>query len=136
MVLGGFYPDPILEKNNGSKLREKTLENKNRVWIQTSTKTLILPRYLLWNSPFTSSFKIKVKKKWYLYTICPGSSDPFYVVTYYKKWVTTSYTQYGNDHEHFSHKIFSLFPFEEYILCQILCWGMAISKSSIHVCLH
>ena len=22
-------------------------------------------------------------------TICPGSSDPFYMVTYYKKWVTT-----------------------------------------------
>ena len=27
-----------------------------------------------------------------LYTVCPGSSDPFYVVTYYIKWVTTSWT--------------------------------------------
>ena len=27
-------------------------------------------------------------------TVCPGSSDPFYVVTYYIKWVTTSWT-YG-----------------------------------------
>ena len=26
--------------------------------------------------------------------MCPGSSDPFYVVTYYIKWVTTSWT-YG-----------------------------------------
>ena len=25
-------------------------------------------------------------------TVCPGSSDPFYVVTYYIKWVTTSWT--------------------------------------------
>ena len=28
-------------------------------------------------------------------TVCPGSSDPFYVVTYYSKWVTTSWT-YSN----------------------------------------
>ena len=26
------------------------------------------------------------------YTICLGSSDPFYIVTYYIKWVTTSWT--------------------------------------------
>ena len=26
------------------------------------------------------------------YTICPRSSDPFYLVTYYIKWVTTSWT--------------------------------------------
>ena len=26
------------------------------------------------------------------YTVCPGSSDPFYVVTYNIKWVTTSWT--------------------------------------------
>ena len=25
-------------------------------------------------------------------TVCPGSSDTFYVVTYYIKWVTTSWT--------------------------------------------
>ena len=25
-------------------------------------------------------------------TVCPRSSDPFYVVTYYIKWVTTSWT--------------------------------------------
>ena len=25
-------------------------------------------------------------------TVCPGSSDPFYVVSYYIKWVTTSWT--------------------------------------------
>ena len=24
--------------------------------------------------------------------MCPGSSDPFYIVTYYIKWVTTSWT--------------------------------------------
>ena len=26
------------------------------------------------------------------YTVCPGSSDPLYIVTYYIKWVTTSWT--------------------------------------------
>ena len=26
-------------------------------------------------------------------TVCPRSSDPFYIVTYYIKWVTTSWTQ-------------------------------------------
>ena len=25
-------------------------------------------------------------------TVCPGSSDPFYLVTYFIKWVTTSWT--------------------------------------------
>ena len=25
-------------------------------------------------------------------TVCPGCSDPFYIVTYYIKWVTTSWT--------------------------------------------
>ena len=27
-----------------------------------------------------------------LHTVCPGSSDPFYIVTYYLKWVTTTWT--------------------------------------------
>ena len=27
-----------------------------------------------------------------LFTVCPGSSDPFYILTYYIKWVTTSWT--------------------------------------------
>ena len=26
------------------------------------------------------------------YTVCLGSSDPFYIVTFYIKWVTTSWT--------------------------------------------
>ena len=26
------------------------------------------------------------------FTVCPGSSDQFYIVTYYIKWVTTSWT--------------------------------------------
>ena len=25
-------------------------------------------------------------------SVCPGSSDPFYIVSYYIKWVTTSWT--------------------------------------------
>ena len=33
------------------------------------------------------------------HTVCPGSSDPFYIVTYYIKWVTTSwiYSRNGPD---------------------------------------
>ena len=27
-----------------------------------------------------------------LFTVCPSSSDPFYIVSYYIKWVTTSWT--------------------------------------------
>ena len=27
-----------------------------------------------------------------VYTVCPRSSDPFYIVGYYIKWVTTSWT--------------------------------------------
>ena len=27
-----------------------------------------------------------------VYTVFPGSSDPFYIVSYYIKWVTTSWT--------------------------------------------
>ena len=30
------------------------------------------------------------------YTVCPGSSDPFYIVTYQIKWVTTSWTHSMN----------------------------------------
>ena len=28
----------------------------------------------------------------YIYTVCPRSSDPFYIVSYNIKWVTTSWT--------------------------------------------
>ena len=27
----------------------------------------------------------------FIYTVCPRSSDPFYIVTYHIKWVTTSW---------------------------------------------
>ena len=27
-----------------------------------------------------------------MYTVCPGGSDPFYIVAYYIKWVPTSWT--------------------------------------------
>ena len=30
------------------------------------------------------------------YTVCPGSSDPSYIVSYYTEWVTTSWT-YGTE---------------------------------------
>ena len=44
-----------------------------------------------------SGSDIHVKKKVkplknHINSVCPGSSDPFYIVTYYIKWVTTSWT--------------------------------------------
>ena len=35
-----------------------------------------------------------VREKWiqYIHTVCPRSSDPFYIVSYYIKWVTASWT--------------------------------------------
>ena len=32
-----------------------------------------------------------------VHTVCPGSSDPFCNVTYYMKWVTTSWTYSTKD---------------------------------------
>ena len=32
------------------------------------------------------------------HTVCPGSSGPFYIVTYYIKWVTTSLTYRKSAH--------------------------------------
>ena len=36
--------------------------------------------------------KSKLSNRRSLHTVCPRSSDPFYIVTYYIKWVTTSWT--------------------------------------------
>ena len=38
---------------------------------------------------------MSLSKKYY--TVCPGSSDPFYVVSYNIKWVTTSWTHSTTD---------------------------------------
>ena len=49
-----------------------------------SSLSLSLPIYpLIINSPLWTSL---------LHTVCPGSSGPFYIVTYNIKWVTTSWT--------------------------------------------
>ena len=34
---------------------------------------------------------IDLGKPIFLYTVCPRNSDTFYIVSYYKKWVTTSW---------------------------------------------
>ena len=46
---------------------------------------------------FDNSFKIPSPRALHcvlfsFYTVCPKSSDPFYIVTYYIKWVTSSWT--------------------------------------------
>ena len=42
-----------------------------------------------------------ILRVWYLlyYTVCPGSSDPFYILTYYIKWIPTSWTDGINSTE-------------------------------------
>ena len=42
-----------------------------------------------WSSPFSFLFFFTYC---IVVTLCPGSSDPFYKVTYYIKWVITSWT--------------------------------------------
>ena len=41
-----------------------------------------------WHGALTSLVKYLLPR----YTVCPRSSDPFYIVSYYIKWVTTSWT--------------------------------------------
>ena len=45
---------------------------------------------------------------YHTYTICPRSSDPFYIVAYYIKWVTTSWT-YGICVIHPKRRIFTVY---------------------------
>ena len=40
----------------------------------------------------SKSTKLVLVKTMVTFTVCQRSSDPFYVVTYYIKWVTTSWT--------------------------------------------
>ena len=39
---------------------------------------------------FSTIFGASIKYLDFLSTVCPGRSDPFYIVIYYTKWVTTS----------------------------------------------
>ena len=39
---------------------------------------------------FIRKYNIYTQGKIFKHTVCPGSSDPFYIVTYNIKWVTTS----------------------------------------------
>ena len=43
------------------------------------------------------------------YTVCPGSSDPFYIVSWYIKWVTTAWT-----HSNTPLKIYTVCPRSSY----------------------
>ena len=45
-----------------------------------------------------------------VHTVCPRSSDPFYTVTYYIKWVTTSWKD-GN-FSFLGEKMFALYDYD------------------------
>ena len=66
-----------------------------------------------------------------LHTVCPRSSDPFYVVTYYVKWVTTSWT-YSIIHDVFFYGLSLVFcviciVYVFYIFC-LACFFLIIKK--------
>ena len=42
----------------------------------------------------------------FAFTICPRSSDPFYIVSYYIKWVTTSWTYSMSHYKTFIEVVF------------------------------
>ena len=45
----------------------------------------------IWRVDGTGPSALVLARQWQS-TVCPRSSDPFYIVTYYIKWVTTSWT--------------------------------------------
>ena len=48
-----------------------------------------LPSYIRHRGTLCFDVELRPLRK---YSVCPRSSDPFYVVTYYIKWVTTYWT--------------------------------------------
>ena len=58
---------------------------------QLHSKSALQSNHLTQTSTFID-LKCTFSKKGEHITVCPGSSDPFYTVTYYIKWVTTSWT--------------------------------------------
>ena len=64
------------------------------VFVKSSKFSVVLQlkRIELFNSVYTQS-AVKVQPLMVICNSrCPGSSDPFYIVIYYIKWVTTSWT--------------------------------------------
>ena len=61
-------------------IRERKRENESEIELSPSccTMSIIQCRNTVFNLKTT--------------TVCPGSSDPFYIVSYYVKWATTSWT--------------------------------------------
>ena len=55
-----------------------------------------------------------------LRTVCPRSSDPFYIVSYYIKWVTTSWS-------------YSMFNYQKGYWYNLLLWGLG--KVVWHACI-
>ena len=59
------------------------------IWTRLLVHTIACWVWIQHGSPW--SFHIK-KPPYVIVTASPRSSDPFYIVTYYIKWVTTSWT--------------------------------------------
>ena len=45
------------------------------------------------------------------HTVCPGSSDPIYIVTFFIKWVTTSWTDS-------IHELVGIFHYDLFRVCE------------------
>ena len=53
-----------------------------------------------WDGNLPDSSRIMSRERWFFITtttVCPRSSDPLYLVSYYIKWVTTSWTYSMSD---------------------------------------
>ena len=79
-------------------MREET-ESDRLFWYLYDNLKLIF-----WNNYFTHICAL-------FYTICPGSSDPIYIVTCYVKWVSTSWT---HSSIFFSSDFFNSYVYEMY----------------------
>ena len=65
-------------------------EVKRKVKVSLILKCKLIKLHLFHNTNFVDKHIICLII--FIITICPRSSDPFHIVTYYMKWVTTSWT--------------------------------------------
>ena len=71
----------------------RVLENRYSKKINSNFKLLSILSNVIQIADFTAHMYVYISElPSYANTICPGSSDTIYIVIYYVKWVTTSWT--------------------------------------------
>ena len=80
-------PGPTSSSQNQSILSSPWINIREK-WISSSSSQWIHPQMYIW------FLNVSRRILWYMHTtICPRSSDPFYIVSYYLNWVTTAKTK-------------------------------------------